>query len=450
MIAKLGQDGHDRGAKVVATAFADLGFDVDMGPLFQTPRNARARRSRTTCTRWACQHAGRRPQDPGAGHHRRAEEAGRRRHHRLRRRRDPPRRTTHVPATRSRRQGHLRPGHADPCRCAAPRTCSTRARPRDQPRLQAHPPHPAGQQMLDHLYVPRPGPGHRQLGDGPGASAALKLSDANRFYQRHGFELTPANGTRTRPAGPGCGSMAASCAGVLAGPAAPARAMAKAITLLESTRADHRAAPTRCSTPCCRTAAARLRLGISGVPGVGKSTFIEALGLFLIGRATGWRCWRSTRRPASAAAPSWATRRAWSAVGAPAGLHPPQPQQRHAGRRGREDARGHAGLRGRRLRRGDRRDRGRRPERDRGGRHDRHVRAAAAAQRRRRPAGHQEGRDGAGRPGGDQQGRPRRGRRHPRAGADHQRIAAARLHGNPDHLHHASRSGTRRCCRSAR
>jgi methylmalonyl-CoA mutase len=37
LIAKMGQDGHDRGAKVVATAFADLGFDVDMGPLFQTP-----------------------------------------------------------------------------------------------------------------------------------------------------------------------------------------------------------------------------------------------------------------------------------------------------------------------------------------------------------------------------------------------------------------------------
>ena len=37
MIAKLGQDGHDRGAKVVATAYADLGFDVDIGPLFQTP-----------------------------------------------------------------------------------------------------------------------------------------------------------------------------------------------------------------------------------------------------------------------------------------------------------------------------------------------------------------------------------------------------------------------------
>ncbi|MGB6152390.1 MAG: methylmalonyl-CoA mutase family protein, partial [Pricia sp.] len=37
MIAKMGQDGHDRGAKVVATGYADLGFDVDIGPLFQTP-----------------------------------------------------------------------------------------------------------------------------------------------------------------------------------------------------------------------------------------------------------------------------------------------------------------------------------------------------------------------------------------------------------------------------
>lgn len=37
MVAKMGQDGHDRGAKVVATAYADMGFDVDIGPLFQTP-----------------------------------------------------------------------------------------------------------------------------------------------------------------------------------------------------------------------------------------------------------------------------------------------------------------------------------------------------------------------------------------------------------------------------
>ncbi|MGB7434100.1 MAG: methylmalonyl-CoA mutase [Candidatus Acidiferrum sp.] len=40
LVAKMGQDGHDRGAKVIATAFADLGFDVDLGPLFQTPEEA--------------------------------------------------------------------------------------------------------------------------------------------------------------------------------------------------------------------------------------------------------------------------------------------------------------------------------------------------------------------------------------------------------------------------
>jgi methylmalonyl-CoA mutase len=40
LVVKLGQDGHDRGAKVIATAFADMGFDVDIGPLFQTPEEA--------------------------------------------------------------------------------------------------------------------------------------------------------------------------------------------------------------------------------------------------------------------------------------------------------------------------------------------------------------------------------------------------------------------------
>ncbi len=40
LVAKIGQDGHDRGAKVIATAFADIGFDVDIGPLFQTPKEA--------------------------------------------------------------------------------------------------------------------------------------------------------------------------------------------------------------------------------------------------------------------------------------------------------------------------------------------------------------------------------------------------------------------------
>ena len=54
LVAKIGQDGHDRGQKVIATAFADLGFDVDIGPCSRPPRRPRARRSRTTSTCWAC------------------------------------------------------------------------------------------------------------------------------------------------------------------------------------------------------------------------------------------------------------------------------------------------------------------------------------------------------------------------------------------------------------
>jgi LAO/AO transport system kinase len=60
------------------------------------------------------------------------------------------------------------------------------------------------------------------------------------------------------------------------------RAMAKAITLLESTRADHRAGADELLTAMLPHTGQSFRLGISGVPGVGKSTFIEALGLYLI------------------------------------------------------------------------------------------------------------------------------------------------------------------------
>ncbi|WP_077037370.1 methylmalonyl Co-A mutase-associated GTPase MeaB [Pelomonas sp. KK5] len=62
------------------------------------------------------------------------------------------------------------------------------------------------------------------------------------------------------------------------------RAVAKAITLLESTRADHREQADALLTDLLPHTGQSLRLGISGVPGVGKSTFIEALGLFLINR----------------------------------------------------------------------------------------------------------------------------------------------------------------------
>ena len=60
------------------------------------------------------------------------------------------------------------------------------------------------------------------------------------------------------------------------------RAIAKAITLLESTRADHRAQGDELLTALLPHTGQAFRLGISGVPGVGKSTFIEALGLYLI------------------------------------------------------------------------------------------------------------------------------------------------------------------------
>ena len=46
LVAKMGQDGHDRGAKVIATSFADIGFDVDIGPLFQTPKEVAKKRKR--------------------------------------------------------------------------------------------------------------------------------------------------------------------------------------------------------------------------------------------------------------------------------------------------------------------------------------------------------------------------------------------------------------------
>ena len=60
------------------------------------------------------------------------------------------------------------------------------------------------------------------------------------------------------------------------------RAMAKAITLLESTRADHRSQADELLTALLPHTEKSFRMGISGVPGVGKSTFIESLGLFLI------------------------------------------------------------------------------------------------------------------------------------------------------------------------
>jgi methylmalonyl-CoA mutase len=136
MIAKLGQDGHDRGAKVVATAFADLGFDVDIGPLFQTPEECARQaiendvhavgvsaRWRPATRPWC------RPSSRRCG-------AGRRRHHRLRRRRGAGSRTTTsstTPASRaSTAPGTPIPASAkdvlrDACRSGAARATMAKA-----------------------------------------------------------------------------------------------------------------------------------------------------------------------------------------------------------------------------------------------------------------------------------------------------------------------------------
>src|SRR5690606_36723810 len=80
----------------------------------------------------------------------------------------------------------------------------------------------------------------------------------------------------------GSAALAAALTG-LRGPAQP-RAVAKAITLLESTRVDHRARADELLRLLLPHAGRSFRLGISGVPGVGKSTFIEALGMLLVGQ----------------------------------------------------------------------------------------------------------------------------------------------------------------------
>jgi len=79
-------------------------------------------------------------------------------------------------------------------------------------------------------------------------------------------------------------SEAIACAVMSSEPSVQRRAIAKAITLLESTRADHRAQGDELLTALLPHTGSSFRLGISGVPGVGKSTFIETLGLYLIGQ----------------------------------------------------------------------------------------------------------------------------------------------------------------------
>ena len=76
LVAKMGQDGHDRGQKVIATAFADLGFDVDVGPLFQTPEEVARQAVEADVHVVGVSLAGRGPPHPGARAARRARRPG--------------------------------------------------------------------------------------------------------------------------------------------------------------------------------------------------------------------------------------------------------------------------------------------------------------------------------------------------------------------------------------
>ncbi len=80
MVAKMGQDGHDRGSKVIATSFADLGFDVDIGPLFQTPDEVARQAAENDVHVVGVSQPGGRPQNAGAPADRGTGQARPRRH----------------------------------------------------------------------------------------------------------------------------------------------------------------------------------------------------------------------------------------------------------------------------------------------------------------------------------------------------------------------------------
>jgi methylmalonyl-CoA mutase cobalamin-binding domain/chain len=116
MVAKMGQDGHDRGQKVISSAFADLGFQVEIGPLFQTPAEAADEAIKAGVHVGRRLVPGRRALDPGAGAESRAGQARPLRHRVVVGGVIPPqdfqallgrRRRQHLPA----RHGHRRSGH---------------------------------------------------------------------------------------------------------------------------------------------------------------------------------------------------------------------------------------------------------------------------------------------------------------------------------------------------
>ena len=203
----MGQDGHDRGQKVIATAFADLGFDVDVGPLFQTPAEV-ARQAVEADVHIVGVNS------LAAGH------------------------LTLVPALRDELAALGRPDILIVVGGVIP--------PQDFDELRA-----AGAAAI----FP------------PGtviAEAALELL-RRRCDERLAPTALDDRGDRARPSdGAGSGDRPA---------------IARAITLVESRRADHREQAQQLLAELLPHTGGAQRVGITGVPGVGKSTFIDTLGM---------------------------------------------------------------------------------------------------------------------------------------------------------------------------
>ena len=131
LVAKIGQDGHDRGQKVIASAFADLGFDVDIGPLFATPAEAARQAVENDVHILGVSSLAAGASDAGAGAEGRAREAGPRRHHDRGRRRGAAAGLRR--AEEGRRRGDLPARHGDRrSRRGAAEDAEQAARPRER------------------------------------------------------------------------------------------------------------------------------------------------------------------------------------------------------------------------------------------------------------------------------------------------------------------------------
>ena len=203
LVAKMGQDGHDRGQKVVVTAFADLGFDVDVGPLFSTPEEVAQQ----------------------------AVDAD-----------------VHIVGVSSLAAGHLT------LLPALRSALAEQGRPDIMIVIGGVIPPDDVQTLLGHGRRRGVPAGHRdrRLGTRPAHAPA----GAARLMAR------PVD-------------VAALVEGVRSGRRA---AVSRAITLVESSRPEHRSASRELLTELASERPPAIRVGISGVPGVGKSTFIEELG----------------------------------------------------------------------------------------------------------------------------------------------------------------------------